>query len=377
MLVRYIITRPVMPKRPRETKTGISHAKAQDTTALAYKRTCEELGEEPNAETYEHLSQRDRGAWAVSMDIFSGRDRQIAAINDAVSTTAAMRAVGKESQGLPARNPWSCDRCDWASHCSGDPVGDSIHQWMGAVAGKPASPIRVSMPNSPQMRKLARTKPGHVVSPSELRSFMTCPRKWALEYVERMRPRDRQWARMGPRVRGVITHAFFEAMLIRWQELGQEFVPSWQWSGSKWGSPEDHLEAGAKNLADSYLDDIKSTVDRCIGDLDPNDHEGLRELIACIPACAKAAHDAAGLATTGIDEIIGIEKTKAIKLPGVSRWVFGIADAIAKKGDQTILIELKTTSTAQLDSMAERYRNNVAVDLYAAMIEHGREARRG
>jgi hypothetical protein len=133
----------------------------------------------------------------------------------------------------------------------------------------------------------------------------------------------------------------------------------------------------AARIADRYFDRISPVIDRCIGDLDPNDPDGLRELRACLPACAKAASDAVALATEDLDMIVGVESTRAIKLPGVSRWVFGTVDAIARRGDQLVLIELKTTKSTNLDAVAERYRNNVAVDLYAAMIEHGREARRG
>ena len=90
MIVRYIVTRPSMPKEPRETKNGLSHAKAQDTTAQKYQRGCKDYGIEPNAETVDHLKARDLNAWAVKLDILSGQEKQSAAIKDAIATTAMM-----------------------------------------------------------------------------------------------------------------------------------------------------------------------------------------------------------------------------------------------------------------------------------------------
>ena len=378
MIVRYIVTRPSMPKEPRETKNGLSHAKAQDTTAQKYQRVCKDYGIEPNAETLDHLKARDLNAWAVKLDIFSGQDKQSAAIKDAIATTAMMRALADTSSGLPPRNAWSCDRCDWREHCAGDPTGASVSRWFGAVKASPASPIEARNVSGMGWRELNRESAGRVVSPSELRSFMTCPRKWSLEYVERMRPRDRKWSTMGARIRGIITHAFFEVMLEDWQRMHRPWhPPSWEWPARAFSDTMNLEDEKAARIADRYFDRISPVIDRCIGDLDPNDPDGLRELRACLPACAKAASDAVALATEDLDMIVGVESTRAIKLPGVSRWVFGTVDDISRRGDQLVLIELKTTKSTNLDAVAERYRNNVAVDLYAAMIEHGREARRG
>ena len=115
---------------------GISHAKAQDTTARAYNVACEAEGVEADYETLDYLANRDLGAWAVGFDMFSGEARRRAALDDAVASTASMKASTK----APARNPWNCDRCDWQAHCGGDPALDHLESWMGCGQGKRPSP---------------------------------------------------------------------------------------------------------------------------------------------------------------------------------------------------------------------------------------------
>jgi hypothetical protein len=176
---------------------------------------------------------------------------------------------------------------------------------------------------------------------------------------------------MGARIRGVMTHAFFEAMLSEWTlQRGQRLTTSWFWTDRT---------GCAESIARHWKDDLAVSIalSRCTNDLDPGDAEGLDELRDCLPGCAKAAHDATILALRDADEVLSVEDCRALKLPGSHRWVFGVADAVIRQGKQLVLIELKTTSAKQLDTIAERYRTNPAVDLYAAMIEHGRNARKG
>jgi len=402
MQIRYVIARPELPKEPRRTTKGLSTAKAQDTTgALMYVAAMEEIAEltarrndvvwaadnSPESKaaakavakaedalakaaeafdaTISHLQERDLEAWAVRLDIFSGAERQLAALRDASAITGAMKATGDR----PARNPWACDRCDWAPLCEGDPTADNVANWYGLGRAKPPSPLWIEPTCGGSMRKMKRSgRHGAVVSPSEMRTFSSCPRRWRLEYVERLRPTDRDWARMGARIKGVITHAFFEAILRAWTP-GDTFALSWTMEG-----PEGHARAVVDQY---YTADVMSAVDRCVADLHPDDWEGREELRAVIPACAKAAYDAAALALEGATEVIAVEEARALKLDGVNRWVFGTADAVIRLGDRLALVELKTTSSKQLATMAEKYRNNPAVDLYAAMLTMGRKARKG
>jgi hypothetical protein len=346
MIIRYVLGRPVPPVAPQVLKGGkVSTNKLRDTTAALYLSTCQTEGLEPNAEYVEHLKQRDSEAWVFKYDMYSGDDLLNAALYDA---QLYQKAIASSSL-LPPKNGFACEMCSWRSHCESDPMATAVDEWPNVGTGREPSELRVKYGRT--VRTLSRDRRGFVVSPSEIRAFAKCNRLWALEYRWRMR-QTYEGPKALPRIRGSLTHDCL-------QLLG-----------------ESRMNAEAKHFATA--EDLKVELGVRVAEMfsaGQIDHEAHEELTANngIAAIADRALSMFALAMDGVSEIVEVERRRIVKMPGSKKWLHGIPDMVVRlDSGRLAIVEYKTTSkTKNLPALADRYRTNPAVHLYAALVRFG------
>lgn len=361
MRIRYVIGRAAMPKAPRRLKGDkLSTAKEQDSMAWLYEAAAHQDGQAPDEGLAEHLRGRDESAWAYRLDIWSSQDRRAHVMTDAAKTTGQMI----KAKGVPPRNPWGCDRCDWRRICEEDPSGYHIEDNPSVIDGRPPTPVGVKY-NPRVTHWLNRSKPGRVVSPSELYSWNHCQRRWFFEYGQR-RDIEKEWRSYEARARGSIVHGIAEELLNDWETFKPMLErPSWR-VGAEMISKIAFMDATVRPLIDSTLQRI---ADEAGSGFQPS-------IIAeAMPGYLRAAWDMVALAMEGIASVEEVEQRRLIKMEGTNRWLTGKPDAVLRdKNGALVVLELKTSAATNLERAAERYRTNPAVDIYAAMIQDGQPA---
>ena len=339
MLIRYIIGRPTAPVVPLVLKTGkVSTNMRADTTADLYQEVCEREGQPVKEDYLEHLKQRDLEAWVYRYDMWADNELINGALYDAQHYQKAIA----QSTDLPPKNGFACEMCHWRTYCETDPMALNADNWLNTERGKDPTPIKVRYGRT--YKELSRARRGFVVSPSELRSFGKCQRLWAIEYGWRLR-QMKEGAKSVPRIRGSLTHHVLD-MLANKPDLTTHDL---------------RVELGVLVLEMFNSQQIDPVAyDELI------DHNGLDEI-------AKRAVSMFGLAMEGVAEVLEVEKRRVMRMPGSKKWLQGIPDMVVRLDNgQTAIIEYKTTSrTKNLPALADKYRTNPAVHLYAALVRHG------
>jgi len=214
-------------------------------------------------------------------------------------------------------------------------------QWLDVAEGRPPTPLAVK--HGRNTYRIKRERLGFVVSPSELRSWLTCPRLWYLEYARRLR-RVVESKKALPRLRGSLTH---EAIRLLTKNPNVDL--------------RLEVELAIKELAEA-------------GALE---YDAQSELIAAdqVEAIADRARSMFDLAMSGVAEVIEYEQRRIMRMPGSKKWLHGIPDAVVRMEDGRLaVIEYKTTSYKNLPNVADGYRTDPGVHLYAALLQHGQLA---
>ena len=361
MRIRYVLGSIAWPKEPRRLKSGqLSTDKAQQVMAWQYKAACLADALEMDAETFAAFQERDKAAWGYRLDIWSSSKRQEYALHDAAKLSAQMKVC----KGTPPRNPWNCDRCDWQPVCEDAPSGVHVLDSPQVKAARPPTAVAVKY-NPRVIHWLNRDKPGRVVSPSELRTWATCQRKWWFEYARRLGI-DKSWKGYRSRARGILAHGVAELLLLNWDQHREQYQqPSWRVGADMAGHVDD--------LGQQFGSELAPTLERIKDEAGPDFSQiDLDEDLRC---CLRAGWDMVALAMEGIKEVVEVEQRRLLKLDGSNRWISGKPDAILRDmNGAPVVLELKTTASSSLAAMAERYRSNPAVDLYAAMYNQGQPA---
>ena len=345
--IRYIVGRTKKPKAPRILKSGrVSSSRDQDTTFDLYMKACEETGTVPDDKLGSHLNNRDITAWIYSVDfpvMYSEAEnmaREIASI--------ATRRMRRESE-VPPRNPWSCHapfRCDWLELCHSDPSGN-IDEWWGI--GKSdysgVKDYKIKMDNG-IWKELDRSKPGAVVSPSEVRCYLDCPRKWHFEYVKKARRYDLPFKRYSARFKGNMTHLAAELTARHFKENSD--IPS------------------IKQVAIPYFLEIEEMTKDMEFEISRD------ELHEEADTCLRVGYKMAQNALADANRILHIEQRMAVVIPGTKTWLTCQPDLVTETNDGICITDYKTTSQSRLDQVAEGYRYNPAMYLYALALESGR-----
>ena len=355
IVLRYVLARPAVPREPKRLAKGkVSIDKKQDTTADLYAAACEVADQDICQDTYEHFKQRDRRAWWWVMD-FPVTD------GEAQSVASEMGGVTREMRGIssvPGRNPWACTRprCDWLDLCHANPDGN-VDEWWGVETNDYSGLREYAFTyKNGQKKALKRDKPGAVLSPSELRTFLTCRRKWWFEYVK-MAQRVKSKTNYGPRMRGVMAHKAAEIM-------------------GEMAKPMDLDD----NLITSIADGDEACTrfaDWCCEYMEQFNLDGAEDTTKFL-ADAERSFFAGKLmfknATRDMDRILSIEQRYAFLLPGTKSWITCQPDIVCQKDEDIYIIDYKTSSSSRLDQVAEDYRYNPALYLYALALTNGYEA---
>ena len=338
MLIRYVIGRPTVPSEPLKLKAGgISRSKIADTTEELYLRTCDFEQVEPNPAYVEHLQARDMIAWQFRLDMFAHAELISAAINDAGHAQNAISETSKNE--VPPRNAWHCERCRWRNYCEGDPLAEDLQHWHDVEPARPASAITVKYGRT--KNTLRRDRPGYCCSPSELKAFMECPRLHWVEYMQRVRKRQ-EGTKSLPMLRGSLTH---EAIRLATVQRGCNLTQ------------EVEILIGELIASGMVTPEVSAAL------ADPLQVQALADR-------AQAMHR---LGMEGVTEVLECEQRRAMVLPGSKKWLHGIPDAVVRFENGSVgIVEYKTTSTSKdLAKVADRYRSNPQVHLYAALVQRG------
>ena len=336
MLIRYVIGRPVPPKEPVRLKAGgVSRDKNRDTTEALYLAACEDLGEHPVKSYVDHLRHRDLQAWQYRLDMYASPETVRAALLDAL---AAQNMIAS-TKALPPRNGWHCERCSWRTRCEGDPSASSLASWHDIEDGPPATPLAVTYGRT--RKELNRDRIGYCCSPSELRAFLMCPRLWWLEYDQRKRL-CREGLKDLPKFVGSLVHEALRMMTMQ---------------------PGINVRRELDLL----------TMELCRSGAVNADVQAQLMAPDQLQAMAERATSMHALAMQGVAEVVECEQRRAMVLPGTKKWLHGIPDAVVRMEDGRLaLIEYKTTAKgSNLARVADSYRTNPAVHLYAALVQYG------
>jgi len=336
MLIRYVIGRPTAPLEPKTLKRGgVSRDLRRDTTLELYLRACKAEEVEPKPDYVEHLRIRDAKTWAFALDMWCTQEQEAAALYDA----SQVQAMIAKAPALPPKNGWHCERCRWRSRCDSDPMIQHLSDWPDVIDAR--APTQLAIKYGRTRKVINRDRRGFVLSPSEMRSFLQCPRLWYIEH-DRRKMIQRHGPAALPMLRGTLTH---EAIRLMTDTPGLNMAKE--------------VELMVQEMA------VAGRIDA----------EAQAELSqpAQIQAIADRATEMHAMAMRGVAEVVEHEQRRIMRMPGSKKWVHGIPDAVVRMDDGRLaVIEYKTTSTFKdLSAVADRYRTNPAPHLYAALVMHG------
>lgn len=339
LIGKYVFGRVAIPKPFTVLKSGkLSTNKNQDTTLPIYLDACAEHGLEFDQDTFDHFAQRDKRAWLGEVDWIMHPDEIAFACAEAANVSRRMRAEGAS---MPPRSVNSCRMCDWSRYCKIDPQGNHA-SWMGVRArGNEYSGAASSY-------KLAgRTIDkdiSFILSPSQMRGYMACPRKWYLSYKLGLEPAKPEWRRVSARTYGTLVHEgcamLGEAAIMGVISLGNLSCTS-------------DLETIARLGVETKVKELKQLL--------TDEDQDWR-----IPECTATAVRMFKLATESLESVLEVEKRRAFVIPGTRAWVTCQPDLIGRdhQGDD-VIIDYKTSSSQHLDTVADDYLNHPAMFLYA------------
>jgi len=349
--IRYALARPVLPGAPKILKNRkVSHDKRQDITAESYAEACKSIDQEVNQETYEHLTERDKYAWSYRMDFPITREDIESITDELVWVPRGMRG----NRSVPGRNPFGCRNpdCDWLDLCHANPDGN-IDDWWGTVDsdydGIQSFRLLDTHGRKAPRKVLSREKPGSSVSPSEVRTYVRCQRKWWFEYIKKQKI-DKSYSHYSARLKGTFCHLAAEligksAMKLdreHWVELQNDSLLQRKYTKQ------------AEGLLGNFSEEDKATASKdiwkawCVG------HELFR------------------IGMAGLTKILHVEERFAYLWPKTKTWMTCKPDLVAHdEWGNIYIVDYKTTSNARLNKVAEGFRYNVAPYFYANALEEG------
>tara|TARA_R110002051_G_scaffold15110_2_gene47708 strand:+ start:1325 stop:2410 length:1086 start_codon:yes stop_codon:yes gene_type:complete len=349
---RYIFGRVAKPKPVRVLKDGsLSLARNQDTSVHMYVNTCANLGIEANQGFIDHLAHRDRHAWSSEIDWMMTGDAIEHAMSEAKEIGTRMK---REAWPYP-RSVAACRLCDWKTYCSSNPAGD-ISNWYGvrARAGDYSGAGKTyKVEGRPGLLDSSKA---FIVSPSQLRSYMMCPRQWAFSYKHNLEPERTPWSRVSARTYGTLVHEGCAA-------LGREWM--------SWDDLNNYIdyEVG-KSSASEQMDVIRNAIEAKIVEL--KQHISDEDQDWKVDECVDTAHRMFYLATRGLQVIKEVEQRRIFRVPGTYMWVTCQPDLVGEDiHGNTVVIDYKTSGSLNLDTVSDNYLNHPAMFLYAHAYKAG------
>ena len=356
--IRYVLARPALPKQPKILAASgnrgprVSDAKNQDTSADLYLAAHKEMGTEPDPETLAHYKQRDKYAWKYSVTIPVEESEAIQMGTELGSISRQMRIKDGE---VPHRNLWACTRprCDWSDLCHANPEGDIDNWWGIATSDYDGLASYVVRYQDRFNKHLERDKPGKVVTASEIRNFLTCPRKWYFENVKKAARSERSYSHYSARWKGNMVHKYAE--LMAHSDMGKiehtQIGPMW----------DEFIQA--------YSDQL-------------SDEEEKAQLMLDAEACESVANDMYNMARaplTHAPHVLQVEHAEqrfAAVLPGTKTWITCQPDLICTDGKNTVIIDYKTMGSSNLKRDAQNFTHLPSMYLYALTVANGFVARK-
>ena len=344
---RYIFGRVAKPKPIRVLKNGtLSTAKNQDTNSSMYLAACHEHQVPIDQEFMEHLNDRDRRAWSSEIDWVMTNDSISYALREA-------RIIGQRMKAETVCGPRSvaaCRLCDWKSYCRTDPTGN-VYNWYG-VRDRTGDYSGAGKSYRAEGRGWLHNDRSFIVSPSQLRSYMMCPRQWFLSYKMNKEPARQEWSKVSARTLGTLVHEGCAALAAIFCD-------------------EDNVEQAVE---DTHAYDLKTAAGVAI-------ELKINELMQHIEAnyddfkASECAHTAVRmflLATRNLYRIDEVEQRRIFRIPDTYMWVTCQPDLVGTdhNGD-TVVIDYKTSSSQQLDTVSDNYLNHPAMFLYANAYKAG------
>ena len=344
---KYIFGRVAKPKPIRVLKNGtLSTAKNQDTNSSMYLAACHEHQVPIDQEFMEHLNDRDRRAWSSEIDWVMTGDSISYALREARIIGQRMKA---ETIGGP-RSVAACRLCDWKSYCRTDPTGN-VYNWFG-VRDRTGDYSGAGKSYRAEGRGWLHHDRSFIVSPSQLRSYMMCARQWFLSYKMIKEPARQEWNRISSRTLGTLVHEGCAA-------LGQAF------------SRAVHVDDAVKeSIANDLIMIAQCAIELKINELMQHIEASYDDFKAS--ECAHTAVRMFLLATRNLYRIDEVEQRRIFRVPDAYMWVTCQPDLIGTdhNGD-TVVIDYKTSSSQQLDTVSDNYLNHPAMFLYAHAYKAG------
>jgi hypothetical protein len=357
LYIRYVLARPVLPKNAKilsgpKAAPRVSNAKNQDTTAEMYRLAHSNLGTEPDPDTLAHYEQRDKHAWIHSVTCPVEESEMMQLGYEFGRITRNMRI--KEGD-VPHRNLWACTRprCDWSDLCHGNPSGDIDNWWGITTSDYDGLASYVVRYQGREDKLLERNKPGKVVTASEVRNFLTCPRKWYFENVKNAGRSERSYAQYSARWKGNMVHKYAE--LMAHADMG--LMP--------------HTAIGP--MWDEF---IQGYVDQL------NDHSEKEQLMIDADVCWQVAinmYELARAPLSSAPHVLQVEHAEqrfAAVLPGTKTWITCQPDLVCSDGKDTVIVDYKTLSSSNLVRDAHNYIHLPSMYLYALAVTDGFKARK-
>ena len=344
---KYIFGRVASPKPIRVLKNGaLSTARNQDTSVHMYVNTCTNLGVEADQEFIEYLGNRDRHAWKGEVDWVMTGD----AIQYALDETRAIGLRMKAETYASPRSVAACRLCDWKTLCRTDPTGD-IENWFG-VRDRTGDYSGAGKSYSVPGRAALHHDRAFIVSPSQLRSYMMCPRQWYFSYKMNKEPARQEWNKISARTRGTLVHEGCAALAAIF-------------------CGEDNVEQAVE---DTHAYDLKTAagiaIEFKISELMQHIEAPLEDFKAS--ECTDTAVRMFCLAMRNLKCINEYEQRRIFRVPGTYMWVTCQPDLIGTDYDgNTVVLDYKTSSSQQLDTVSDNYLNHPAMFLYAHAYKAG------
>jgi CRISPR/Cas system-associated exonuclease Cas4 (RecB family) len=346
---RYVCGRVAMPQPPRILASGkMSHAKNQDMSAASYKEWCMFHEEEEKEDVVEHYTERDKTAWYHTLEFPIDIGMMQSAVQELEEVAIRMR----REDTAPPRNMNNCRMCQFKELCHSDPSGD-LENWWGL--GPRDSNYSGAAPRfrfDDAYRRTITRKTGKLISPSEARTYMACPRKWWIEYKHGLAIQREPWNSVKARTLGSMTHAGCEAVgrAVKGKyDLRQLHMVQYE------------LEQKALTGVIEYIMNDTGTTP-----------EAKMEMKSQAETCALVAGNLFGRAVEGLKSLLHVEQRFAFRIPKTYTWVTCQPDLVGlSPGGRAVLIDYKTTSSSQLDKTAQSYLNAPAMMAYAYAIHNG------